>query len=162
MKRILGLVAVIAVTIVLSASSLFAGGKMFVAIDRGIDASLNEGQAKNRNQTGEWMEEDLIRLLKKAGFDAELIKDAAEYKAAEGAHLLKVKIKEYNPGSKAARMLVGYGAGSTSMKTHFDLLGSAAEPILSDDLGVGSGRDWKNVIRKLNEQTVAAVKKKLK
>jgi hypothetical protein len=149
-------------TVMLSAGAALAGGgKMFVVIDRGIDGSLNEGQVKNRNQTGECMEKDLVAILEKAGFGAEVIKDRSEFKGGEGEHLLVVKIKEYNPGSAAARWTVGFGAGAASMKTHYELFGSGPQPILSDDLGVGSGRDWRNVIRKLDEQTVAAVKKKL-
>ncbi len=155
---------VLAVMLALSANSALAsakGGRMYVVIDRGIDSSLDEGQAKNRNQTGEWMEKDLLALLKKAGFEPELIKDRSEYKGGEGDHLLMVTIKEYNPGNTAARWTVGFGAGAASMKTHYELFGKGTELVTSDDLGVGSGRDWRNVIRKLDEQTVDAVKKKL-
>jgi len=148
----------------LSAGVALAGaktGKLFVVIDRGIEKSMNEGQVKNRDQVGEWMEMDLVKLLEKAGYDAELINSKADYKPSAGSHLLTVKITDYNPGSKAARMFVGYGAGAISMKTHYDILDSSSKPIGSDDLGVGSSRDWRNVVRKIDEQTVAAVKEKM-
>jgi hypothetical protein len=166
MKKHLGLVVGIAVlALVLSAGAVFAGskaGKMFVVIDRGIDSSMDERQVKSRDQVGDWMETDLLRLLEKAGFDAQLIRERSEYKTGEGNYLLKVKITDYNPGSKAARIVVGFGAGATSMKTHYELFSGGSSPIHSDDLGVGSGRDWRNVIRKIDEQTVKGVKENVK
>jgi len=162
MKKRFRLVAgVVVLALVLTVGVAFGGSKMFVVIDRGIDSSMNAGQVKNRDQVGEWMEMDLIKLLEKAGFDAQLIKDKSEYKAGEGSYLLVVKVTDYNPGSKAARMMVGYGAGAASMKTHYEL-SSGSSPIGSDNLGVGSGRDWRNVIRKIDEQTVKGVKEKIK
>lgn len=164
MKKLL-LAAVIGILgLVLSTHAALAGskaGKMFVVIDRGIEKSMNDGEIKNLNQLGAWMDEDLVKLLKKAGFDAELVNSESDFKAVDGSYLLSVKIKDYNPGSRAARMIVGFGAGSTSMKTHYELRGSGSSPIAEDDLAVGSGRDWRNVVRKIDEQTVDAVKKKL-
>lgn len=151
--------------LLLSTAPSFAGSKsgtMFVVIDRGIESSMNDGEVRNRNQVGDWMDEDLVRLLKKAGFEAELIKDKAEFKPADGSYLLTVEITDYNAGSKAARMMVGFGAGSVSMKTHYELFGTGNSAIASDDLGVGSSRDWRNVVRKVDEQTVSAIKKKLR
>lgn len=164
MKRYGMLFAGIAVmALVLSAGAGIVGAKgdkILVVIDRGIESSFTEVQVRNRNQVGELMDVDLIKLLNKAGYDARLIQEASEYKAGAGSYLLVVKIKEYNPGSKAARMIVGFGAGATSMKTHYELKDGSGT-IHSDDLGVGSGRDWRNVVRKIGEQTVDGVKKKL-
>ncbi len=158
MKKLAMVAGIAVLTLVLFAGSVLAGGKLFVVIDRGIETSFTDAQVKNRNQCGEWMEQDLIKLLNKAGYDAELIKSKSDYKG--GSNLLVVKITEYNPGSKAARMMVGFGAGATSMKTHYELFGNGSSPIASDNLGVGSGRDWRNVIRKINEQTIAGIKGK--
>jgi hypothetical protein len=137
------------------------GTTLFVLIDRGIEKSLTEMQVQNRNQVGEFMEQDLPAVLKKSGFNARLLGKRSEYRSSAGSYLLTVKITNYNPGSKAARMLVGYGAGATSMDTHFELYGSGSKPLLSDNQSVGSGRDWRNVIRKINEQTTQAVAKKV-
>jgi hypothetical protein len=162
MKKYVRLVVgVVVLALVLAAGVAFGGSKISVVIDRGIDSSMNAGQVKNRDQVGEWMEMDLIKLLEKAGFDAQLIKDKSKYKAGAGNYLLVVKVTDYNPGSKAARMMVSYGAGAASMKTHYDLSGNGSH-IGSDDLAVGSGRDWRNVIRKIDEQTVKGVKEKIK
>jgi hypothetical protein len=142
-------------------SASVKGTALFVLIDRGIEKSFTDDQVRNRDQVGEFMEQDLPAVLKKSGFNARLISKRSEYHSAAGAYLLTVKITNYNPGSKAARMLVGYGAGATSMDTHFELYGRDSKPSLSDNQSVGSGRDWRNVIRKINEQTTKAVANKV-
>jgi hypothetical protein len=134
---------------------------LFVLIDRGIEKSFTETQVKNREQIGEFMEHDLPAVLKKAGLNARIISKRSEYRPAAGSYLLTVKITNYNPGNTAARMFVGYGAGSTSMDTHFELYGSGSKPLLSDDQSVGSSVDWRKVIRKIDEQTTKAVAKKV-
>ncbi len=142
-------------------ASSVKGTTLFVLIDRGIEKSFTDNQVKSRDQVGDFMEQDLPSVLKKAGFNARLISKRSEYQPTTGSYLLTVKITNYNPGSKAARMMVGYGAGSTSMDTHFELYGKDSKPLLSDNQSVGSGRDWRNVIRKINEQTTKAVAKKV-
>ena len=162
MKRIgmvLAVIAVMALVLTAGAGTIGAKGEnISVVIDRGIESSFTEAQVKNRNQVGDLMDVDLIKLLNKAGYEAHLITDEASFR---GSYLLVVKIKSYNPGSKAARMFVGYGAGSTSMNIRYDLKDGSGKVIQGDDLGVGSSRDWRNVVRKLGEQTVAGVKKAL-
>ncbi len=134
---------------------------MFVYIDRGIEKSFTDYQVRNRHQVGEWMEKDLPRILAKAGYSPQLIGKRSEYKPTAGAYLLTVKITSYNPGSKAARMLVGYGAGATSMQTHYELYGKGQKSILADDTGVGSSADWTAVIRKIDILTTNSVTAKL-
>jgi hypothetical protein len=162
MKKLAMAVGIAVLAVVLSAGAVFAGGKLSVVIDRGIESSFTDKQVKNRNQCGEFMEKDLLNVLEIAGIDAELIKSKADYKAGEGTHLLVVRIKEYNPGSAAARIMVGFGAGATSMKTRYELFGSGTTPLVAEDLGLGSSIDWRKVIRKLDEQTVDGVRGKLK
>jgi hypothetical protein len=142
-------------------TSSVRGTNLLVLIDRGIEPSFTNYQANNRDQVGEFMERDLPAVLKKSGFNARLIDKRSEYKPAAGLYLLTVKITNYNAGSKVARRFVGFGAGATSMDTHFELFGSDSKPLLSDDQSVGSARDWKNVVRKVNEQTTKAVAKKV-
>jgi hypothetical protein len=142
-------------------ASSVKGTTLYVLIDRGIEKSFTDYQVKNRDQVGDYMEQDLPVVLKKSGFKARLISKRSEYQPTAGAYLLTVKITNYNPGSKAARMFAGYGAGATSMDTHFELYGSDSKLLLSDDPSVGSSRDWRNVIRKINEQTAKAVAKKV-
>jgi len=142
-------------------ASSVKGTTLFVLIDRGIEPSFTNYQVNNRDQVGDFMERDLPAVLKKSGFNARLISKRSEYKPAAGSYLLTVKITNYNAGSKVARRFVGFGAGATSMDTHFELYGSDSKLLLSDNPSVGSTRDWNNVVRKVNEQTARAVAKKM-
>ncbi|MEY4515537.1 MAG: hypothetical protein RLZZ450_7659 [Pseudomonadota bacterium] len=72
--------------------------------------------------------------------------------------MLRVKIANYNAGSKAARMMVGWGAGAAVLNTNFEFYGPDSQaPYVVGSPSVGSGRDWKNSARKVNLQTVDAV-----
>jgi len=108
----------------------------------------------------DFMGKDLVRMLGKAGYEASLIADRNQY--TKGTYLLKVTIIKYNPGSKAARIVVGFGAGAVSLNTRFELFAPGGNLLVSDDHGVGSSMDWTSCARKLNKQTVEAVSGKLK
>jgi len=141
-----------------------AGGGSYsivVLSDRGLTPELDPDRANQYNQLGEWMEQDLLRMLKKAGYAARQIGSRGEFAANAGEYLLTVRIVRYNPGSKAARILVGFGAGATSLDTHYELHGAAAQPLLVEDHGVGSSIEWTKVVQKLNQQMVDAVSRKL-
>jgi hypothetical protein len=142
-------------------ASSVKGTNVLVLIDRGIEPSFTNYQVNNRDQIGDFMERDLPAVLKKSGFNARLIDTRSEYKPAAGSYLLTVKITNYNAGSAVARRFVGFGAGAATMDTHFELFGNDSKPLLSDNQSVGSGRDWKRVVRKVNELTTKAVVKKV-
>jgi hypothetical protein len=142
-------------------TSSVKGTTLLVLIDRGIEPSFTNYQVNNRDQIGDWMERDLPAVLKKSGFNARLISKRSDYKPAAGSYLLTVKITNYNAGSAVARRFVGFGAGAATMDTHYELYGSGAKPLLSDNQSLGSGRDWKRVVRKVNELTTKAVLEKV-
>jgi hypothetical protein len=129
-----------------------------VLMDTGDDNIALE-KIDQREQLNAWMGRDLVTMLNKAGYEASLIENRKQYKS--GTYLLKVSIVKYNAGSKAARIIVGYGAGAVSLDTKYELFAPEGNRILSDEHGVGSGRDWTFCARKLNTQTVDAVKNKL-
>ena len=99
-------------------------------------------------------------MLNKAGYEATLIQKQNEYTPGVGKYLLKATIVKYDPGSTAARVIVGFGAGAASMDMRYELSGKG-ESLLKYDDGVGSGRDWRNVARKLNENTLKRVTEKM-
>jgi len=132
--------------------------KISVLMDAGDD-DLALVKIDQREQLNDWMGRDLVTMLNKAGYEATLIENRNQYKS--GTYLLKVTIVKYNAGSKAARIIVGYGAGSVGLDTKYELFAPEGNRILSDEHGVGSGRDWTFCARKLNTQTVDAVKNKL-
>ena len=96
-------------------------------------------------------------MKRRGGYEAKLIQNLDEFVAGPDTYLLTAKIKDYNPGSKAARMVVGFGAGSCSMDIHIELFGADNKQIFAKDDHVASGRDWRNVARKLNENILKAI-----
>ncbi|OGW38780.1 MAG: hypothetical protein A2010_07250 [Nitrospirae bacterium GWD2_57_9] len=148
----------------LSPAPKSASGKaiiIYVHVDRGIENSFNDYQIRNRHQTGEYMEKDLSNMLRKAGYAPRIIGKRSDYKPAPDTYLLTVKITNYNPGAKAARMFVGYGAGAVTMQTHYELYNKDQKSILDGDLGHGSSKDWAYVVKKIDRDTANAVTAKL-
>jgi hypothetical protein len=128
--------------------------------DRGIQPDMAPDRVQQIDQMAEWMENDLIDILDKTGYAATRVADA-NTQAGPGRYVLRVTVKNYSAGSKAARMLVGFGAGAVVLDTHFELFGEAPAPLVIGDPSVGSGRDWTNAARKVNLQTVDAVNARL-
>jgi len=123
---------------------------------------LADKQIQQRNQVFDWMETDMLTLLRKrGGYQSEVLQSRDAFKPGPGKYLLVTRIVKYNPGAKAARMFVGFGAGATSLDTHYELYGEGREPLLSTPHGVGSSREWMNCCRKLNEQMLEAINAKL-
>ncbi len=133
---------------------------IMVYLDRGITPDMPPDRALQMNQLGEWMENDLLAILDKTGYTATRVADPAAAPGA-GREVLRVKITNYNPGSKAARMWVGFGAGAATLNSHFELIGEGGATLIAGDPSVGSGRDWRNAARKVNLQTVDAVNGRL-
>lgn len=133
--------------------------KISVLMDIGND-NLSQTQIDQREQLNGWMGKDLVNMLNKVGYEANLIENRSQYKS--GAYLLKVTIVRYNAGSKAARIVVGFGAGAVSLDTRYELFAPSGNLVLSDEHGVGSSLDWTSCARKLNNQTLKAVSDKLK
>lgn len=133
-----------------------------VHVDRGDQASMNEGQWNKRLQVGTWMENDLVNILNRSGYAARLVTKKDEYSPAAGSYLLAVGITSYNPGSKAARMMVGYGAGATSLDAKYELVEAAgSSPVGTGSFSVGSGRDWNYCARTINVRIARAITAKL-
>lgn len=132
------------------------GGRFKVAVlyDRGIKADMTNPQIEQLNQLGEWAERDLLWMMKNAGYQARKIQEQAEFDPAPGEYLLSVQVVRYNPGSKAARIIIGLGAGSTSLDRSYELFGNASGPLLSKKQGIGSSIDWSKVVQKLNRDMI--------
>jgi Domain of unknown function (DUF4410) len=169
MKRLIVAIAFFAVTL---AIGLFypanaAENKqtnISVLFDNGVNTSLTDRQARSQEDLAKWMAPDLVRVFgryEKSGFQAKLIEKRQNFNGQPGNYLLIVKITEYNAGSKAARIIVGYGAGGISLKIHYELLAEGTKSILSKDDSTYSGREWINAARKLNQNIAQAVTEKL-
>ncbi len=135
-----------------------------ILFDNGVNNSLPERQVKSQTQLADWMQNDLIRVFgryAKSGYQAKLIEKRQDFTPQSNQYLLKVKIIEYRPGSKAARMMVGYGAGGVALKIQYELSANGNTAILKNDDSTFSGREWMNAARKLNQNIAKAVIEKL-
>lgn len=135
-----------------------------VLFDNGVNGTLEARQAKSQTQLSDWMDDDLVRVFAryaKAGYQAKVIEKRQDFRPQPNNYLLTVKIIEYRPGSKAARMVVGFGAGGVSLKIHYELFANGANAILAKDDSVFSGREWISAARKLNENMAKVVTDKL-
>ena len=136
-----------------------------ILFDNGVTASLDARQAKSQAALSDWMDKDLVRVFAryaKAGYQAKLIEKRQDFTPRPNNYLLTVKITDYNPGSRAARIVVGFGAGGVSIKIHYELLAEGTNSILSKDDSVYSGREWMVAGRKLNENMAKVVTGQLK
>jgi hypothetical protein len=135
-----------------------AGGNERIAIL--LDPGNND---RENRQMGSRMERDLKNVLDKRGnYDSRILRSRDEFKPGEGEYLLSVRIVRYNSGSKAARIIVGFGAGSCSLDIHYELFGPNGNMLLSKDDGCGSSLDWQRLARKLNETMLAAIQARLR
>jgi len=132
-------------------------GKIQVLFDRGLEGKTEE-QQKQYIQVGDYFEPYFVKHFTRAGFVIEKITSREQFDPAAGGYLLTVKTANYNPGSKAARMLVGMGAGVTTMKIQFEVFGADKEALLSKEQERGSSRDWKFLCSKLSDDALDAVK----
>jgi hypothetical protein len=99
-----------------------------------------------------FMEPDLHSVLLKAGYKLEQTDNPETFLPGPNRFLLIVRIVDYQPGSKAARMIVGFGAGSLVLDTQHVLYAGPEQLILQGTGSVGSARDWNYAAMKINQQ----------
>lgn len=134
-----------------AASAGWAGGRIAVLVDPG-------GSERGNLQIAKWMERDLARVLERRGsYQARSLASRDQFVKGSGECLLDVRITRYNPGSKAARAIVGFGAGACSLDIHYEFSSPGGNVLLSRDDGCGSSMEWMRLARKLNENMLAAI-----
>ncbi len=121
-----------------------------VVFDRGLDGKTQD-QQNQLNQVGERLEAYVLEIFGDNGVKAEKIASREVFDPAKTHYLLTIRMVNYNPGSKAARMLVGLGAGATSLDIHYELFSADKTQLLAKDHGRGSSRDWTYVCRTLGK-----------
>jgi len=135
-----------------------AGGHERIAIL--LDPGTND---RENLQMGTRMERDLKNVLDRRGdYNSRILRSRDEFKQGEGEYLLNVRIVRYNSGSKAARIIVGFGAGAASLDIHYEFSGPNGNILLSKDDGCGTSLDWQRLARKLNENMLAAIQARLR
>jgi len=126
-------------------------------VDAGISSDMSEAQMRAQRQMATWMENDLLSMLTRAGYKAAPISSSSKFVGGSGNYLLQVRVTNYNPGSKAARMLVGFGAGATSIDIQYQIINGSGQTLEDRTDGVGSARDWNYCARVLNQRMIAAL-----
>lgn len=138
------------------AGSALAGERIAILMEPGTTD-------RSTLQMGERMERDLKNVLDKRGhYSSRIIKSRDDFKQDSGEYLLNIRILRYNSGSKAARIIVGFGAGACSLDIHYEFIGPTGNTLITKDDGVGSSLDWQRLARKLNENILDSVQARFK
>ncbi|MEI6645549.1 MAG: DUF4410 domain-containing protein [bacterium] len=123
-----------------------------VLIDEGNTADMNVKQVGLRNELRMRMESDLPRKMARQGIDMRFITSLSQNTGAAGsAPLLIVRYDVYNPGSTAARMVVGFGAGAASLDISLSLCKDGKEVQGWKD-GCGTSQHWSRLINTLDDR----------
>jgi hypothetical protein len=160
---VLGLLALAACGSRQSAPTLPNGKRLAVLVflDRTLAPETPADKATQMAEVADFMEPDLLAVLRDSGYDAAVVAGGAQ--PVDGQYTLKVQITEYNGGSKAARMFVGFGAGAARLESHFELIGPNGASYTSGSPGSSTSRSsWQRVVRAVNQEIVAAVNVRLR
>jgi hypothetical protein len=134
---------------------------VFVLSDRGIKSSMNEDERKDRNEMGQFMEENLVETLKHEGYNATLIQNRNQYVPGPVNYLVTFRINDLRLVGRGARTWTGMMAGPTILKSHYEVSGSSGKLSMSyDDEDTTTG-DWTKSPRELNERLVKKINDKL-
>lgn len=131
--------------------------QLVLAIEEGDPNELGVTQYNQRVQLRDYMRADLVKRLDEAGFNVVEVASSAEYAQYPGAQLLVVHYDNYDPGSAAARVMVGFGAGSCSLDLSAYLYDG--ERLLDSWRdGRASSMAWGKVVKKLDQEMVKRVR----
>jgi hypothetical protein len=124
-----------------------------------LDDQLTEKNAeleKELRVTIDWMDRDLLKIFKDAGYQPVLLKKMQDYRTDQGK-LLIIEVERFNPGSRAARAFVGFGAGSASLDVNYKLLDERSALLTEWRDGVGSSKGPTYCAQTLNRRALAKV-----
>ena len=124
---------------------------MDVLIEEGNPADMEAKQYQFRQELRTYMKRDLPRRLARYALDVRMIDQRSTYNAAvDGRDLLVVHYDSYNPGSAAARFVVGYGAGAASLDISLSLYQGSNLQLSWKD-GCGTSGHWSRIVKKLDD-----------
>jgi hypothetical protein len=134
---------------------------MFVLSDRGIKSGTKEDERNDRNEMGQFIEEDLVNALKHEGYNATLIKNRNQYVQGPVNYLVTVKIIDLRLVGRASRGWLGYASGPTILKAHYEVSGSSKKLALAYDDEDATTNDWTSSPRELNQRLAQKINDKL-
>lgn len=145
-----------------SAKSTFkpeAAGEISVLSLRGSTSDMTQDQIVELKRVGAWMDRDIIKQLNRAGYTAKLLKSRSDFSGP--GHLLIIDVDKFNPGNRAARAFVGFGAGASSLDLDYQLLDSQKKVVTQWKDGVGSSKGGTYCAQTLNRNTIKQLQIKL-
>ncbi len=142
-----------------STEAVTSDGMISVLSLRGDTSSMTEDQVVELQRVGTWMDRDIIKQLKRAGYSAKLLKSRGDFSRA--GHLLVISVDNFNPGNRAARVFVGFGAGAASLDLDYQLINSRNKRVARWKDGVGSSKGGTYCAQTLNRNTIKQLKEKL-
>jgi Domain of unknown function (DUF4410) len=111
---------------------------------------------KELRVTVDWMDRDLLKIFRDAGYQPVLLKKMQDYRTDQGK-LLIVSAERFNPGSREARAFVGFGAGSASLDVSYKLLDERGALLAEWRDGIDSSKGPTYCAQTLNRRTLAKV-----
>ena len=161
-KLILFCALLMFVTFAVAGVSVAVGlsGEMSVLSLRGDTSKLTHDQVVELERVGKWMDRDIIKQLKRAGFKAKLIKERKDFKGA--GHLLIIDVAKFKAGNRAARAFIGFGAGASSLDLKYNLLDSHGKSLATWNDGAGSSRGGTYCAQTLNRHVIKKLKEIMK
>lgn len=127
-------------------------GNISVLSLRGDTQDMTQDQIVELQRVGIWMDKDIIKQLNRNGYKATFIKSRQDFKGP--GHLLIIDVTKFNPGNKAARIFISFGAGASSLDLHYQLLDSAGTVLSTWDDGVGSSKGGTYCAQTLNRNAI--------
>ena len=132
--------------------------EIMVLCDQTCPTELSEGNQAYFVRLTQWMGRDLVNRLTKSGYKAVPVETRDEFEPREGRYLLTTKNTGYSPGSKAARALVGFGAGFATLDVHYEFYGMEAQPLMEWDDGASTGRvSLTGIAKKIDQHAVERI-----
>ena len=127
--------------------------KISVRVDRGRVSEVEARQWQYRTEVAAYMERDLMSRLNRCGYDATLIPSGENSISNPEIYRLDVQIKNYNPGSSAARIMVGFGAGACSLDLRY-VVKKGEKTLQEWEDGISTSGDWRRLPRALDDKLV--------
>ncbi len=123
---------------------------VFILSDRGFKESdpVTEEIAR-RNTVGQYLEENIIKLLRDEGYDVKLIQKKEEYIPASGKFLLKMTITGYNLRLRH------------NLFTRYELYVQAETPLIRWDDEAGTIKNWRKCVHVLNARALEKINAKI-
>ncbi len=119
----------------------------------GNTSRQTEEQLVELNSVVRWMDSNLLRLLKRSGFNAVLVKDIEKYQKGTG-NLLVVDVDRYNAGNRIARVFISFGAGASSLDLDYKFFDKDGAVLEEWKDGVGSSKGGTYCAQALNKNVV--------